>query len=71
MWKGILTIACGAAMLAALAMSSQFNALAGMSETGTETGILNALPTAADVPAVLSYTCRIADMMAIGGFCGM
>lgn len=71
MWKGILTIASGVAVLSMLAMSSQFRALAGMEQAGSDAGILQSVSVGADVPAFLSYTCRIVDMISFGGLCGI
>lgn len=71
MWKGILTVASGVAVLSALAMSNQFRALTEIGQAGLETGLLQSVPVSTDMPAFLSYTCRIADMISIGGFCGV
>lgn len=71
MLKGMISIGAGVTLLVGLSMSNEFRALAGMASDAAGSAYLQVVPTSADVPAVLSYTCRIADMVALGGFCGM
>ncbi len=72
MFMGYLMIGAGFIILAFLAMSDPYHALAGLPVGSAGGGGLSEFfPVGADLPAILSYTCWIGEFISTGGFCGM
>ena len=72
MLKGLLMIGAGFAVLVVLSMSDQYRVLAGLPVGSSGSGqLFELLPVSADLPAILSYTCWIGEIVTTGGFCRM
>ncbi len=71
MIKGLISMAIGVALLTALSMSNAYQAIVGAANSNPAAAyILNAVPTAPEPSALLSYTCQLVKLAPAGSLCG-